>query len=129
MQGQEWIDSVRLCLLDELLHSSVYAENGTCGEISSFAYSTHPSCYVDNGFCTVILMDRQNLNATFVTVDTIDLLWPPEAARATYDTLKLCFMSNNYNNTQVTKSSFSTWITHLTADYPVLSKLVRDLSQ
>jgi len=133
-QGQKWIDDVRLCLMDQLLHSSVYADNSSCKELSRFAYSTHPFCYVGNGFCEVVLPDEQNLNALFSTVSVKDLAWPPDATKAICDTLKQCLeKESNYmaadNNRSLTgiMPKFLTWLAQLVNDYPVLSNLACDL--
>lgn len=132
LQGQQWINRVRLCLEDKLLHSPVYADNSSCDQISSYSYHTHPICYVDNSFCNVVLLDKQNLNALFDTVTVKDLMWPPEATRAICDTLKLCnvFDMNwlQKNQSEVSKedrvtADFLTWIARLAADYPVLTDI------
>jgi len=137
LQGQQWINRVRLCLEDKLLHSSVYADNSSCDQISSFSYHTHPFCYVNNGFCNVVLMDKQNLNALFETVTVKDLTWPPEATRAICDTLKLCNvmdMNLQKNQSDVSKEDkfipdFLTWIARLAADYPILTNVACYLYQ
>ena len=127
MQGQQWIDRVRLCLEDKLIHSAVYADNSSCDQIDSFSYRTHPFCYVSNDFCSLILMDKQNLNALFETVTVKDLTWPFEATKAICDTLKLC---NELEISQIydTKATgnipgFLTWIARLAAEHPILSNL------
>jgi len=73
-QGQQWIDSVRLCLINELVHSSVYTQNGTCSEISSFAYASHPKCYTSAGFCDVILPKWRNLWGLIRTINISHLI-------------------------------------------------------
>jgi len=129
-QGQEWMDDVRLCLMDQLLHSSVYADNSSCKELSTFAYSTHPFCYVDNGFCEVVLPDEQNLNALFSTVSVKDLVWPPDATKAICDILKQCL--ENESNAMAADNNrglsgivpkFLTWLAQLATKYPILNKL------
>ena len=47
--------------MNAILNSAVYQSNGTCSELQGFAFSSHPSCYVDNGFCTDILLSAKNL--------------------------------------------------------------------
>ena len=59
--GQEWIQNVRVCLETNLVNSSVYLHNGTCDQLLQFGFSTHPRCYLVNGFCTVILKSFTNL--------------------------------------------------------------------
>ena len=132
LQGQQWIDRVRLCLEDKLIHSAVYAENSSCDQIDTFSYRTHPYCYVSNSFCSLILMDEQNLNALFETVTVKDLTWPVEATKAICDTLKLCNQletSQKYGTLpKVTTGrklipGFLTWMARLAAEHPILSNL------
>ena len=47
--------------MDALLNSTVYLSNGTCNGLETFSFNTHPSCYVDNDFCTDILLNATNL--------------------------------------------------------------------
>ena len=117
-----------------MLHSSVYADNSSCEELAKFGYSTHPYCYVDNGFCQVVLTDKQNLDALFATVSVSDLTWPPEAVKAICDTLKVCHEIGSYDRItgdggQLTGvvPKFLTWLAQLVNDYPVLSNLACDL--
>ena len=133
-QGQKWINNVRLCLEDQLLHSSVYAHNSSCKELNKFGYSTHPYCYVDNGFCQVVLTDKQNLDALFTTVTVSDLAWPPEAVKAICDTLKVCHEIGSYDmiardDERLTGvvPTFLTWLAQIANDYPILSNIACDL--
>ena len=75
MQGQAWVNGVRICLMQEILNSAVYNNNGTCQELLEFAYGSHPECYVDNGFCTDIFLSLTNLNCLIDDVlDFFDIL-------------------------------------------------------
>jgi hypothetical protein len=47
--------------MQAILNSDVYNSNGTCNELMIFAYNSHPSCYVDNGFCSDILLSLTNI--------------------------------------------------------------------
>ena len=47
--------------MNALLNSTVYQSNGTCSKLERFAFSSHSSCYVDNGFCSDILLNATNL--------------------------------------------------------------------
>ena len=45
-----------------ILNSTVYQSNETsCKDLQTFAFNSHPSCYVDNGFCTDIFLSSTNL--------------------------------------------------------------------
>ena len=47
--------------MQKLINSAVYKNKGTCQELFRFAFSSHPECYANNGFCTDILLIRTNL--------------------------------------------------------------------
>ena len=51
-----------------ILNSNVYNSNGTCRELQTVAFDSHPSCYTDNGFCTDILLSVTNLYCLAVEV-------------------------------------------------------------
>ena len=93
-QGRRWVNSVRLCLMNQLLHSSVYRHNGQCSAISSFAYASHPYCYTSAGFCTVILRSWQNWRALSKTIDFRDL-FSSSGGRAMCSTLRRCVSGPN----------------------------------
>lgn len=126
------------------MHSSVYAENGSCDEIGSFGYGSHASCYVDNGFCNLILADKHNLDALFQIVSIQDLLWPPDAVRSICDIMKLCNQLDTHETCQNDdacqkpgdisaedngwiSSMFFIPIAQLAAKYPMFSDIVCDL--
>ena len=48
-----------------ILISDVYIDVGTCEDLRNFAFDSHSTCYVDNGFCSDILLDATNLRALF----------------------------------------------------------------
>ena len=61
--------------MNAILNSTVYQSNGTCSELDEFAFSSHSSCYVDNGFCTDILLNDTNLHClSFRVFDYSDFL-------------------------------------------------------
>ena len=74
MQGQAWVNGVRICLMQEILNSAVYNNNGTCQELLEFAYGSHPDCYVNNGFCTDILQSLTNIGCLTDVLDFSDIL-------------------------------------------------------
>ena len=45
-----------------ILNSTVYNSNGTCSQLQTIAFKSHQSCYIDNTFCTDILLNETNLN-------------------------------------------------------------------
>ncbi|XP_011408989.2 PREDICTED: collagen alpha-3(VI) chain-like, partial [Amphimedon queenslandica] len=57
LKGQTWIRNVRRCLMRAIVESNFYnSTNTTCDQLKKFAFDSHPKCYVDNGFCTDILI-------------------------------------------------------------------------
>lgn len=57
-EGQKWMFAVMLCLqqkLVPLVNGSM--ENISCEELKHYAYSTHPECYVETGFCGLGVRD------------------------------------------------------------------------
>ena len=140
LQGQQWINRVRLCLLDKMLHSTVYADNSSCDQLSSASYDFHAPCYVDNGFCDIVLKNEQNLDSLFKVVSLRDLAWPPDAVRSICDIMKLCNELDKHHRCQddtcqndIIKgntpgvSMFLTRIAQLAAKYPILSNIACDL--
>ena len=73
-QGQAWVNAAQICLMQAILNSAVYNNNGTCQELLEFAYDSHPDCYVDNGFCTDIFLNLTNLNCLTDVLDSSDIL-------------------------------------------------------
>ena len=75
LQGRAWIrNGVRICLMQEIFNSAVYNNDGTCQELLEFAYGSHPECYVENGFCTDILLSLKNLDCLIDVLDDSDIL-------------------------------------------------------
>ncbi|KIL63796.1 hypothetical protein M378DRAFT_649865 [Amanita muscaria Koide BX008] len=54
-RGQQWMVDAMHCLQLALVPEAT-GESKTvqaCDELKDYAFSTHPKCYVDNGFCTL----------------------------------------------------------------------------
>ena len=47
--------------MQTIFNSNLYNTNATCDQLHTFAFNSHPSCYIDNGFCSDILQ-CQNLD-------------------------------------------------------------------
>ena len=50
--------------MQSIINSNLYRTNSaTCEQLKDFAFNSHPSCYVSNGFCSDILQSTlcQNL--------------------------------------------------------------------
>ena len=59
------MEGVRSCLMKAILTSNVYINNGTCEDLKNLAFGNIPRCYIDNGFCSDVLMDATNLKALY----------------------------------------------------------------
>ncbi|XP_019856292.1 PREDICTED: uncharacterized protein LOC109584838 [Amphimedon queenslandica] len=87
--GQQWINKVRICLETALVNSTVYRNNATCEDIKDYAFKTHPQCYLDAGFCSVILDSPTNLYCLYKVFDVKDF-FSKLAINQVYQTLKSC---------------------------------------
>jgi len=60
------MSAVRKCLMKELLEYYMTAADKTCGTIKTFAFLSHPPCYVKSGpgFCSIIT-DPRNYDALY----------------------------------------------------------------
>uniref|UniRef100_A0A1X7VAX4 VWFA domain-containing protein n=1 Tax=Amphimedon queenslandica TaxID=400682 RepID=A0A1X7VAX4_AMPQE len=51
------------CLMQSIVNSPRYNNvNTTCDQLETFAFESHPRCYIENGFCTDILLSDQCQN-------------------------------------------------------------------
>ena len=80
LQGQEWVDHVRRCLMTLLLNtyanvppSLAHNRARSCDLITAAAFRSHDTCYVGNGYCRVIRHCR-NIQASFETAEIRDLI-------------------------------------------------------
>ena len=53
--GKEWIDCTRTCLIRYI--DTMIAETSDCVVVEELAFDSHPSCYVDCGFCSLPATD------------------------------------------------------------------------
>ena len=60
-----WMEGVHSCLMKAILTSDVYINNGTCEDLKNSAFGSIPRCYIDNGFCSDVLLDADNLKALY----------------------------------------------------------------
>ena len=73
-------DNVKSFLMKAILNSNnIYDSNGTCSQIQTIAFSSHQSCYIDNGFCTDILLSDTNLNCLAFEVFGLSDFWNEQA--------------------------------------------------
>ena len=64
-RGQEWVLDTMQCLQRALVPEAEGAPQAanitTCAELDDYALSTHPACYIDNGFCELPVSDWEEL--------------------------------------------------------------------
>lgn len=80
-QGQQWIQNVRQCLMQEIRRSQVYEVANTstaaCTELKDGAFNSHSKCYVEHGFCSSTFFSINgvtNLRVLFSAIDMSDFL-------------------------------------------------------
>ena len=66
-KGQLWLRKIRRCLITTL--DQVEPDNYDCRSINDKGFGSHPSCYVDTGFCALPISDWI---AVLNTIDTLD---------------------------------------------------------
>lgn len=57
-QGRQWIFDVMECLMKDVNGSRIYRgllTSNSCNDLERMAFQSHSSCYINNGFCSVIL--------------------------------------------------------------------------
>ncbi|KAE8554366.1 hypothetical protein TMatcc_006113 [Talaromyces marneffei ATCC 18224] len=89
-EGQTWMEAVMLCLQRDLVP---YALGGpqafaNCSALSDFAFSTHPTCYVQSGLCTLPVHDWEAIVFQIVGVESLFDSW--NAIKATVEAASGC---------------------------------------
>lgn len=67
---------VLLCLQEKLVPfvDGSMSKNVTCDELEKYAFSTHPYCYVDSGFCKLSVKDWEAV-VQIVGLETLVKSW------------------------------------------------------
>ena len=79
-----------MCLETALYNSAVYRNpNSTCEDIKDYAFKTHPQCYVQSGFCSVMLTSLTNLKCLFKDFDVSDFFSKLAIEQVSYRTHEL----------------------------------------
>ena len=56
--------------MQSIVNSAIYNNpSTTCNQLETFAFESHPKCYIDNGFCTDILLSNQCQNLVCIEND------------------------------------------------------------
>lgn len=68
-RGIIWSKKTEKCLIKKLSHSIAKENISHCSKVKKIAYSQHPSCYIDSGFCELDKADidiiAQSVNNKF----------------------------------------------------------------
>jgi hypothetical protein len=76
-----------LCLQKALVPYATGAKKGTCAQVKSFAFGTHPNCYVKSGVC---ILGKSDWQVIVSTVGIGELFSSKDAFIATLKTVKGC---------------------------------------
>jgi hypothetical protein len=89
-KGQTWMVNVMLCLQRDLVPYALGAAQGfsDCQALKTFAFSTHPVCYVGSGLCTLPVTDWEVIVEKIVGVTTLFDSW--DAFKATIEAAAGC---------------------------------------
>jgi hypothetical protein len=85
--GKEWITSTMLCLQRDLVKYADGSQKTTCGALKDYAFSTHPSCYIDGGVC---LLPPGDWEVIVKTVGFVNLFNSSDALVAALKTVRGC---------------------------------------
>ncbi|KAI9765240.1 MAG: hypothetical protein M1840_007732 [Geoglossum simile] len=85
--GQSWVTKTMLCLQRSLVIYGDGSQTTTCDALRTFAFDTHPDCYVKSGVCTLPPSDWEVI---VTTVSFKELFSSLEALKATLQTVDGC---------------------------------------
>ncbi|EFR03964.1 hypothetical protein MGYG_06966 [Nannizzia gypsea CBS 118893] len=86
-QGKVWLSNAMYCLQEKLVPYATGQNQASCKAIQKYAFATHPSCYLDNGLCTLPPSDWL---AILETVGTEGLFGSIDALIATLEAAGVC---------------------------------------
>jgi len=82
IEGQNWVSSVKHCLIEEM---ELISEAATCTTYKKKSVSKHVPCYVSSGYCSLSKEDKK------IVIKTISgSLWRPSIIRAGLKVLSAC---------------------------------------
>lgn len=76
-KGQEWVTNTMLCLQNKLVPYGTGREHLSCDDLKSFAFGTHPACYVGSGVCSLppgdwaVIVKTVSLKELFNSIDAL----------------------------------------------------------
>jgi hypothetical protein len=85
--GQAWVTNTMLCLQRDLVVYGDGSQSISCPDLRTFAFNTHPDCYVKSGVCTLPPSDWEIIIST---VSFKELFSSLDALKATLQTVKGC---------------------------------------
>jgi hypothetical protein len=88
--GQAWATNVMLCLQRHLAPYDLGGNQtfASCTALSDYAFSTHPTCYVQGGLCTLPVTDWETIVFKIVGVNTLFDSW--DAIKTTIEAAAGC---------------------------------------
>jgi Stanniocalcin family len=85
--GQEWVTNTMLCLQNALVPYGTGQQTLSCPALKTFAFDTHPNCYVNSGVC---LLPPSDWEIIVGTVSLSELFGSLDALKATMQTVEGC---------------------------------------
>lgn len=76
-KGQAWVTNTMRCLQDHLIPYGTDAQHLSCADLKKYAFSNHPTCYVDSGVCTLptgdwlVIINTVSLSRLFDSIDAL----------------------------------------------------------
>eukprot|EP01112_Ceratiomyxa_fruticulosa_P018856 TRINITY_DN608_c0_g1_i1.p1 TRINITY_DN608_c0_g1~~TRINITY_DN608_c0_g1_i1.p1 ORF type:complete len:350 (+),score=43.75 TRINITY_DN608_c0_g1_i1:76-1050(+) len=71
--GQQWVNATLSCLQNALVPTYLNTSLPSCDDIMNTAFNTHPTCYLESGFCQMI-KSIQNMHALWNIYSLKDFL-------------------------------------------------------
>lgn len=106
-KGQEWVEKTLLCLKESLIDHVEDEEGLTCKNIYDLAFDSHPDCYVNSGFCDIMLHDTFNTVKALLKVYEVKDFAQLAALKQIRDTTRKCGKKVMFNFMSSLKEVFS----------------------
>ncbi|PGG95408.1 hypothetical protein AJ80_09966 [Polytolypa hystricis UAMH7299] len=86
-RGKAWVTKTMHCLQTKLVPYATGTKKGSCSALKTFAFASHPNCYVRSGVCT---LPPKDWKVIVNTVGFTELFSSKDALIATLKTVKGC---------------------------------------
>ncbi|EGD97328.1 hypothetical protein TESG_04739 [Trichophyton tonsurans CBS 112818] len=76
-EGEVWLSNTMYCLQSKLVPYATGQKQASCDAIRKYAFGTHPSCYIDNGLCTLpptdwfVILDIVGIEGLFGSIEAL----------------------------------------------------------